>query len=49
MWRATNPDGTLTYSFIKTSTPPHPLLPGRLAGRCVLFGMLPDGMEHVCT
>jgi cytochrome c oxidase cbb3-type subunit 1 len=32
MWRATNPDGTLTYSFVEGLVATYPYYLGRLAG-----------------
>lgn len=41
MWRATNPDGTLTYSFVEALNATYPYYLGRLAGGVVvLAGML---------
>jgi cytochrome c oxidase cbb3-type subunit 1 len=41
MWRATNPDGTLTYSFIESLVATYPYYAIRLlGGTLVLFGML---------
>ncbi|MDI9238621.1 cytochrome-c oxidase, cbb3-type subunit I [Lysobacter sp. LF1] len=41
MWRATNPDGTLTYSFVEALNATYPYYLGRLAGGLiVLSGML---------
>ncbi len=41
MWRATNPDGTLTYSFIESLKATYPFYALRLAGGLVYFsGML---------
>jgi cytochrome c oxidase cbb3-type subunit I len=41
MWRATNPDGTLTYSFVEALNATYPYYLGRLAGGLlVLAGML---------
>jgi len=40
MWRATNPDGTLTYSFVEALNATYPYYLGRLAGGViVLAGM----------
>lgn len=40
MWRATNPDGTLTYTFIESVTQTHPFYIARLfGGLMVLSGM----------
>jgi cytochrome c oxidase cbb3-type subunit 1 len=40
MWRATNPDGTLTYTFIESVAQTHPFYVARLfGGVLVLFGM----------
>jgi len=40
MWRATNPDGTLTYSFVEALNATYPYYLGRLAGGLiVLTGM----------
>jgi len=40
MWRATNPDGTLTYSFVEALNATYPYYLGRLAGGLiVLAGM----------
>jgi cytochrome c oxidase cbb3-type subunit 1 len=40
MWRATNPDGTLTYTFIESVTQTHPFYVARLfGGLLVLSGM----------
>jgi cytochrome c oxidase cbb3-type subunit 1 len=40
MWRATNPDGTLTYTFIESVVQTHPYYVARLfGGLLVLFGM----------
>ncbi|MBU8975792.1 MULTISPECIES: cytochrome-c oxidase, cbb3-type subunit I [unclassified Lysobacter] len=40
MWRATNPDGTLTYSFVEALNATYPYYLGRLAGGViVLSGM----------
>jgi cytochrome c oxidase cbb3-type subunit 1 len=40
MWRATNPDGTLTYTFIESVVQTHPFYVARLfGGLLVLFGM----------
>ena len=40
MWRATNPDGTLTYSFVEALNATYPNYLGRLAGGLiVLAGM----------
>jgi len=41
MWRATNPDGTLTYTFIESVAQTHPFYVARLfGGLLVLSGML---------
>ena len=41
MWRATNPDGTLTYSFVEALNATYPYYLGRLGGGVlVLSGML---------
>jgi cytochrome c oxidase cbb3-type subunit 1 len=41
MWRATNPDGTLTYSFIESVKASYPFWTIRLVGGLLfLFGML---------
>ena len=41
MWRATNPDGTLTYSFVESLNATYPYYLGRfLGGVLVLAGML---------
>jgi cytochrome c oxidase cbb3-type subunit 1 len=41
MWRATNPDGTLTYSFIESLAATYPYYAIRLlGGTLVLAGML---------
>src|SRR5687768_3839027 len=41
MWRATNPDGTLTYAFVESLKSTYPYYLGRLAGGVlVLAGML---------
>ena len=41
MWRATNPDGTLTYSFVEALNATYPYYLGRLlGGLLVLSGML---------
>jgi cytochrome c oxidase cbb3-type subunit 1 len=41
MWRATNTDGTLTYSFIETVTAMHPFYVARTVGGLIfLSGML---------
>ena len=41
MWRATNADGTLTYSFVESLNATYPYYLGRLAGGLlVLSGML---------
>lgn len=41
MWRATNPDGTLTYSFVESLNATYPYYLGRfLGGTMVLLGML---------
>ena len=40
MWRATNPDGTLTYSFVESLNATYPYYLGRLfGGLVVLAGM----------
>jgi len=40
MWRATNPDGTLTYTFVESLNATYPFYEGRLAGGLlVLSGM----------
>jgi cytochrome c oxidase cbb3-type subunit 1 len=40
MWRATNPDGTLTYTFIESVAQTHPFYVTRLLGGVlVLIGM----------
>ncbi|HRX90781.1 MAG TPA: cytochrome C oxidase Cbb3, partial [Steroidobacteraceae bacterium] len=38
MWRATNPDGTLTYSFIESLTATYPYYVVRLIGGTMVFG-----------
>jgi len=39
MWRATNPDGTLTYTFLESVVQTHPYYVARLfGGLLVLFG-----------
>jgi cytochrome c oxidase cbb3-type subunit 1 len=41
MWRATNTDGTLTYSFIESVAAMHPFYVTRTIGGAIfLFGML---------
>jgi cytochrome c oxidase cbb3-type subunit 1 len=41
MWRATNPDGTLTYTFVESLNATYPYYLGRLfGGLLVLAGML---------
>jgi cytochrome c oxidase cbb3-type subunit 1 len=41
MWRATNPDGTLTYTFVEALNATYPYYLGRLfGGLLVLSGML---------
>jgi cytochrome c oxidase cbb3-type subunit 1 len=41
MWRATNPDGTLTYSFVESLQATYPYYAVRLAGGSLVFaGML---------
>jgi cytochrome c oxidase cbb3-type subunit 1 len=41
MWRATNPDGTLTYSFVQSVAATFPFYVGRLCGGALfLLGML---------
>ncbi|MGB8327622.1 MAG: cytochrome-c oxidase, cbb3-type subunit I [Steroidobacteraceae bacterium] len=40
MWRATNPDGTLTYSFIEALNATHPYYIVRLAGGLLVLGGL---------
>jgi cytochrome c oxidase cbb3-type subunit 1 len=41
MWRATNPDGTLTYSFVESLNATYPYYLGRLCGGLLaLSGML---------
>jgi cytochrome c oxidase cbb3-type subunit 1 len=41
MWRAVNPDGTLTYSFVESVQAMHPYYLTRwLGGMSFLFGML---------
>lgn len=37
MWRATNPDGTLTYSFVEALNATYPYYLGRLAGGLVVL------------
>jgi len=37
MWRATNPDGTLTYTFIESVTQTHPFYVARLFGGTLVF------------
>jgi cytochrome c oxidase cbb3-type subunit 1 len=40
MWRATNPDGTLTYTFVESLNATYPYYLGRLCGGLlVLTGM----------
>jgi len=38
MWRATNPDGTLTYSFIESVKASYPFWTIRLAGGVLFLG-----------
>jgi cytochrome c oxidase cbb3-type subunit 1 len=41
MWRAVNPDGTLTYTFVESVKAMHPFYVGRLLGGVIyLVGML---------
>jgi len=41
MWRAVNPDGTLTYSFVESVAAMHPFYIVRFLGACFsLSGML---------
>jgi cytochrome c oxidase cbb3-type subunit 1 len=50
MWRATNVDGTLTYSFVESLNATYPYYLGRLAGGLlVLGGMLVMGWNVVRT
>jgi cytochrome c oxidase cbb3-type subunit 1 len=44
MWRATNPDGTLTYSFVESLSATYPYYLGRACGGLLcLSGMLVMG------
>ena len=48
MWRATNADGTLTYSFVEALKATYPYYVVRLAGGLlVLGGNVHHGLEHV--
>ena len=38
MWRATNPDGTLTYSFVESLVATYPYYLGRLLGGLLILG-----------
>ncbi len=50
MWRATNPDGTLTYSFVEGLAATYPYYLGRLAGgSLVLFGFCLMAWNMWCT
>ena len=50
MWRATNPDGTLTYSFVESLAATYPYYLGRLAGGLlVLFGFCLMAWNMWCT
>ena len=50
MWRATNPDGTLTYSFVESLAATYPYYLGRLAGgSLVLFGFCLMAWNMWCT
>jgi len=50
MWRATNPDGTLTYSFVEGLVATYPYYLGRLAGGLlVLFGFCLMAWNMWCT
>jgi cytochrome c oxidase cbb3-type subunit 1 len=50
MWRATNADGTLTYSFVEALNATYPYYLGRLAGGLlVLAGMLLMGWNVART
>ncbi len=50
MWRATNDDGTLTYSFVESLSATYPYYMGRLiGGLLVLGGMLVMGWNVVRT
>jgi cytochrome c oxidase cbb3-type subunit I len=48
MWRATNADGTLTYSFVESLNATYPYyLAASAAALLVLAGMFDDGVEHL--
>jgi cytochrome c oxidase cbb3-type subunit 1 len=50
MWRATNADGTLTYSFVESLNATYPYYLGRLSGGLmVLAGMLLMGWNVART
>ena len=50
MWRATNPDGTLTYSFVEGLVATYPYYLGRLAGgSLVLLGFCLMAWNMWCT
>ena len=50
MWRATNADGTLTYTFVESLIATYPYYLGRLIGGViVLAGMLLMGWNMFCT
>ena len=48
MWRAVNPDGTLTYSFVESVQAMPPRLHRASGGRCDLPQRhVPDGLQHM--
>ena len=48
MWRATNPDGTLTYTFIESVAQTHPFYIARLVGGLMVFRRhVHHGMERL--
>jgi len=50
MWRATNPDGTLTYAFVESVKATYPFYAIRLVGGFLFFvGMLIMGWNVVRT
>jgi hypothetical protein len=47
MWRATNPDGTLTYSFVEALNATYPTTWCASAAAAGAVRHVPDGAEHL--